>query len=206
MTTTFYILDSRAWRIEDVSLTGLTVADECLISEREKLVSFVINKSKYILKRPSLIVPWKQKNFSSFGNWKWHHPCFVAGGVFHFVDQLRQQQLNDIQFQPALKWPQVGDILWCFLASFFTASTMFCIFEIGWLIGDIFSFLTLIRWCCDVFVFRVLNVSRGEQLDQVGQNFLYHFLGLSSSLAWSFIFISSYFQFTKALGKVGIRR
>ena len=114
MTTTFYILDSRAWRIEDVSLTGLTVADECLISEREKLVSFVINKSKYILKRPSLIVPWKQKNFSSFGNWKWHHPCFVAGGVFHFVDQLRQQQLNDIQFQPALKWPQVGDILWCF--------------------------------------------------------------------------------------------
>ena len=101
------------------------------------------------------------------------------------------------------RWRAFCDV---FMASFFTASTMFCIFEIGWLIGDIFSFLTLIRWCCDVFVFRVLNVSRGEQLDQVGQNFLYHFLGLSSSLAWSFIFISSYFQFTKALGKVGIRR
>ena len=101
------------------------------------------------------------------------------------------------------RWGTFCDVFW---HNFVIISTRLCIFKISWLIDDIFSFLTLIRWCCDVFVFRVLNVSRGEQLDQVGQNFLYNFLGLSSSLARSFIFISSYFQFTKALGKVGIRR
>ena len=162
MTTTFYILDSREH--EDVSLTGLTVADECLISEREKLVSFVINQSKYILKRPSLIVPWKQKNFSSFGNWKWHHPCFVPGGVFHFVDQLRQQQLNDIQFQPALKWPQVGGHFVMFLWHHFS------------LLQQCFVFLRLVGWSMIYFHFWhwfvgvVMFSFSGSSMSQEGNN------------------------------------
>ena len=87
--------------------------------------------------------------------------------------------------------PRWGAFCDVFMASFFTASTMFCIFKIGWLIDDIFSFLTLIRWCCDVFVFRVLNVSRGEQLDQVGQNFLYNSFLLWLEVLFSYLLIFS---------------
>ena len=88
--------------------------------------------------------------------------------------------------------PRWGTFCDVFRASFFTASTMFCIFKIGWLIDDIFSFLTLIRWSCDVFVFRVLNVSRGEQLDQVGQNFLYNSFLLWLEVLFSYLLISVY--------------
>ena len=88
--------------------------------------------------------------------------------------------------------PRLGTFYDVFMASFFTASTMFCIFKIVWLIDDIFSFLTLIRWSCDVFVFRVLNVSRGEQLDQVGQNFLYNSFLLWLEVLFSYLLISVY--------------
>ena len=188
MTTTFYILDSRAWRIEDVSLTGLTVADECLISEREKLVSFVINKSKYILNRPSLIVPWKQKNFSSFRIWNWHHPCFVAGGVFHFVDQLRQQQLNDIQFQPALKWPQVGGILWCFYGIIFHCFNNVLYFW-DWLVDRWYIFIfdidSLVLWC---FRFQGPQCLKRGTI-RPGRS------KLSLSFSWAFFFFGLKFHF-----------
>ena len=161
MTTTFYILDSRAWRCISHRFDGCR---RVLDQRKREAGQFCYQQIKIYLETTITNCSMKTEKLFFFWELKMTPSMFCGRRSLSFCWPTPP---TAAQWYPVPACPQVtpggGHFVMFLWHNLFIASTMLCIFRIGWVIDDIFSFLTLIRWCCDVFV-------SGCSMSQEGNN------------------------------------